>query len=701
MASSVYKDHTVRIASFFKNAGTRKEITPSLRTQSVGGFEKATAHFTFYKDAACTEVFYYNDYKINRCAAGMGLGLPTVQDFSDSTWTLKFQDYEDEVCTVPMESSWTASFHKNQCYQEGDLYVTLNVIAEPRKGIPHGGNAIVFYNNEFDCKISKHGNLGRSVFVATWPMNTCSYSAIGDTDWKATSCDDDVMTFTNYESEDLTCTNPTEDFVLDKTVESSAACSESSTGLPARFRCISDRSDTPTVIPSFTPTVVPSTSFPSETPTEVPTTQLPSAAPTMVPTTQLPSQTPTAVPTTRLPTVTPTTQAPSFTPTMPPISPIMTTIHTFDLVAKTPSGIWSDTIGNIYFSDDNRIFYYSWADDSIVLFAGQDSGAFTPDGSSRINSKLSNPYGIWGDETYLYICEYSTNRVRRIHFVTGIFSTIVGGGGASISSSVAKTGTDCALLKPASIWGDLKGNVYFIANDLLYWYVQAGTSGTVIQFGYGGTNSGWDITAPVDFLQLKYPDDGNVHGFLAVHGDVSKNCLYVVEPEPGVLRKFDLTTKKAVIIAGVYQGHSQVRDDGVIATDHRFNVLRGVFAAANGVIFLSDYDGTMLHALHPTNGRLYHLAGTPHQYGPSGRADTVDNQLHVPGDPKLAFIVPSLMWGDNRLNKLFILDRNHRACRVLQPLGLPLGVSRRLEEIGLDEILSLNSTRLRGSMLQL
>jgi hypothetical protein len=107
--------------------------------------------------------------------------------------------------------------------------------------------------------------------------------------------------------------------------------------------------------------------------------------------------------------VTPTTQAPSFIPTMPPISPIMTTIHSFDLLSKTPSGIWVDPIGNIYFSSDNRIFYYSFADDSVTLFAGQDNGAFTPDGASRINSKLSNPYGIWGDNTYLYICEFSTN----------------------------------------------------------------------------------------------------------------------------------------------------------------------------------------------------------------------------------------------------------------------------------------------------
>jgi hypothetical protein len=61
----------------------------------------------------------------------MGLGLPTFQDFSASTWILKFQDYEDEMCTVPMESSWTASFRKNECYQEGDLYVSLNIIAEP------------------------------------------------------------------------------------------------------------------------------------------------------------------------------------------------------------------------------------------------------------------------------------------------------------------------------------------------------------------------------------------------------------------------------------------------------------------------------------------------------------------------------------------------------------------------------------------
>jgi hypothetical protein len=145
---------------------------------------------------------FYNDYKVNRCASGVP--RVTVEAFSDSAWTLKFQTYDDKHCTIPSENSWTVTYRKNMCYRDGDFLVMLNVMGEPTKAIPGGGNALVFYENDDDCRISKHTNLGRAVFVATYPMDKCSTSPQG-LDWKAKSCANDLMTYGTYETNNLSC----------------------------------------------------------------------------------------------------------------------------------------------------------------------------------------------------------------------------------------------------------------------------------------------------------------------------------------------------------------------------------------------------------------------------------------------------------------------------------------------------------------
>jgi Cu/Ag efflux protein CusF len=43
-----------------------------------------------------------------------------------------------------------------------------------------------------------------------------------------------------------------------------------------------------------------------------------------------------------------------------------------------------------------------------------------------------------------------------------------------------------------------------------------------------------------------------IWGWLEISGDPSKNVVYVVEPATKVVRKLDLLTKKATIIAGVH-----------------------------------------------------------------------------------------------------------------------------------------------------
>jgi hypothetical protein len=43
--------------------------------------------------------------------------------------------------------------------------IIINIIGEPKKAIPGGGNALVFYNSPQECAISKNSNLGRAILV--------------------------------------------------------------------------------------------------------------------------------------------------------------------------------------------------------------------------------------------------------------------------------------------------------------------------------------------------------------------------------------------------------------------------------------------------------------------------------------------------------------------------------------------------------
>jgi hypothetical protein len=241
--SSVYKKQTVRIASFFKSAGTqvKHHHRPSLRTETVSGYNHATVHFTYYKDAACTEAVFYNDYKINRCTRD--LGFVTLEAASHSTWTLHFQENDDEDCIVPTGDPFILVAKKNHCYKEDDfdLFFTVNIMGEPRKAIPHGGNALVYYDNEHDCAVSKHENLARAVFVVSWPMNVCSFDSDWRYDWKATSCDSGVMTFSNFQSQGWTCNRNERNVLFTKSCDS-CTTGVSDSDYPVRFRCLADSS---------------------------------------------------------------------------------------------------------------------------------------------------------------------------------------------------------------------------------------------------------------------------------------------------------------------------------------------------------------------------------------------------------------------------------------------------------------------------
>jgi hypothetical protein len=203
IAATLYQKASETVTSFFKTAGTPVVgySHPTLRTESDPVIhERATAHFEYYKDSSCTELDYRLDVKINRCASYIGNSKITIISEIGSDWMLSYQPY-DASCEIPQGPAQVEAFTKNSCKQGDGVYVKFNLIAHPLKSIEGGGQALVFYDNYYDCHISDHTNLARANMVLSWPNGVCATGLLGTI--KAVSCDAVTMNFYSYS--DLVC----------------------------------------------------------------------------------------------------------------------------------------------------------------------------------------------------------------------------------------------------------------------------------------------------------------------------------------------------------------------------------------------------------------------------------------------------------------------------------------------------------------
>jgi hypothetical protein len=255
LASQLYQKATAKIAFFFDTAGTPLVdfVRPSLRTASNSAIhDHATAHFTYYKDKFCTQPDYILDMKINRCADYLGNIKPTIVQQNASKWTISFEPF-DPSCTNSIGAPTYEEFEKNVCTPVGSDYVTFNLIAHPLKSVPGGGDAFVFYDNDYDCQISTHVNLGRAQLMYTFLIDVCTVGFYGN--MKATSCTSgafDLLQFYVYSKEG--CDPGTLEAINNI---GGNGCFHVSPSIPYRILCIADSGPVPTFVPSVFATNAP------------------------------------------------------------------------------------------------------------------------------------------------------------------------------------------------------------------------------------------------------------------------------------------------------------------------------------------------------------------------------------------------------------------------------------------------------------
>jgi hypothetical protein len=234
MTTKVYEASAKLLTALFQTGGGVIE-QHHLRTVESNNLFTETVHVSYFKDAACTQLAYAIDDKINRCSPLLGGAKATIIGEDKNSWRVKLQSYDSSCENALPIPPMIRDFKKNTCMAFNGAYITVDMVVLPDKIIPgSGGGAFVFYDSFSDCTISKQrGDLARATTMLSLPPRTCN-DFLG-LDLKVEVCDANSVGFSFWESVQNECDSstfgtvmPIEDF----------ACSSIGPVPPVRLLCL-------------------------------------------------------------------------------------------------------------------------------------------------------------------------------------------------------------------------------------------------------------------------------------------------------------------------------------------------------------------------------------------------------------------------------------------------------------------------------
>ena len=128
---------------------------------------------------------------------------------------------------------------------------------------------------------------------------------------------------------------------------------------------------------------------------------------------------------------------------------------------RNPSGIATDSAGNVYFSDNGncRVRKIDAITGVISTIAGTGICGFSPDGFPATVTDLNYPFGVYYSKLSreLYIADNANYRLRKITAGGNIITVTGNGGTGSTGDGGLATAAECG---PWNVWEDHIGNLY-------------------------------------------------------------------------------------------------------------------------------------------------------------------------------------------------------------------------------------------------
>jgi hypothetical protein len=158
-------------------------------------------------------------------------------------------------------------------------------------------------------------------------------------------------------------------------------------------------------------------------------------------------------------------------------------------------GIWMDGSCNLYISAGQRIRKVNIETGIITTLAGTGIGGFSGDGGPATAAQIKVAYGLWSDSMgNVYFADPNNRRIRRVDGLTNIITTFAGGGTSLVDGGPA---TNAQFTDPAYVYGDKQGNIY-IGDKCRLWKVNISTNIITTISGngiYGLSGDGGPATA--------------------------------------------------------------------------------------------------------------------------------------------------------------------------------------------------------------
>jgi sugar lactone lactonase YvrE len=270
-----------------------------------------------------------------------------------------------------------------------------------------------------------------------------------------------------------------------------------------------------------------------------------------------------------------------------------------------PEGVAVDAAGNVYIADSiNAVIRKVTAATGLIsTIAGTaDTPGYSGDGGPATSATLNSPTGIALDGAgNLYIADQGNNVIREVNVVTGVISTVAGGGNPTAGLGDGGPATAANLYGPNDVAVDALGNLYIA--DSYHGRIRKVTAsnGVIITLAGGGVGGGsdglgdgsWAITSILD----------NPTG---VAVDASGN-VYIADSGNFMVRQIN-TAGMINVVAG--DGNPGFSGDLGPATSAELENPASVQVDAGGNIYIADCGANVIREVTAATGIINTVAGT-------------------------------------------------------------------------------------------
>jgi uncharacterized protein (TIGR03437 family) len=315
-----------------------------------------------------------------------------------------------------------------------------------------------------------------------------------------------------------------------------------------------------------------------------------------------------------------------------------------------PSGVATDSAGNVYFLSLNCVFKLD-KDGDATRVAGNSRAGYSGDGGPATSAQLANPLGVAVDASgNLFIADTNNYRVRRVS-TNGIITTVAGNGSNGFSGDGGPA-TSAQLANPAGVAVDGSGNLFIV--DTNYNYAPApnnrvrkvSTNGIITTVAGSGT---WGFSgdgAPATSAQLANPAGVAVDG---------SGNLFIADSLNHRVRK---VSTNGIITTVAGNGAAGFSGDGGPATGAGIYPA-GVVVDGSGNLFIPDAVNNRVRKVS-TNGIVTTVAGNNGCCGFSGDG----------GPATRASLVGPIGVAVDGEGNLFIADSNNNRVRKVSTDGI-------------------------------